>query len=45
VNDKLIRLLIAREHQASAGIAKIHGALQTLVGTLGGNLLASAIML
>jgi hypothetical protein len=45
VNDKHIRLLIAREDQAPGGIAKMNGALQTLVGTVEGNLLASAIML
>jgi hypothetical protein len=43
VTDKLIRLIFSQEDQASAGIAKMNGTLQTLVGTVGGNLLAGAI--
>src|SRR5262245_49037234 len=43
MSDKLIKLIIALEDQASAGITKMNGVLQTTIGTFTGGALLGAV--
>ena len=43
MNDKLIKLIIQLQDDASAGIAKMNGTIQTMVGTFAGGALLGAV--